>query len=452
MAAKLAVPNTAEGLQEALTNKTTLKTLIDEGSFPDFMSAYAKEFNKADPGVNENVQNQIDQALASFAREHLADLRTLGKKKVSAADVRDGKQVAAEWSGHAPGTPINGTYENMGQYLADVHHLADRFRPDSARAGRLDSLRNAFSSDIPSEGGFLIPEEFRTELLSIALESAVVRPRARVIPMASARVALPMLDSTSNASSVFGGVVAYWTEEAAALVESTPTFARVVLDAKKLTAYSDIPNELAMDSAISLDAFQGMAYPEALAWYEDAAFLGGTGVGEPLGVLSANNTALVTQNAKSGQGANTIVWDNVVNMYARMLPSSLNRAVWVCSPDAFPQLALMQAPGNQMPIWINNGTQGPPATLLGRPLIITEKANVLGTAGDINFVDFGYYLIGDRMAMSAMSSPHYKFGQDITSYRIIERVDGRPWIQSAITPKNGGPTLSPFVNLNASRT
>ena len=46
-----------------------------------------------------------------------------------------------------------------------------------------------------------------------------------------------------------------------------------------------------------------------------------------------------------------------------------------------------------------------------------------------------------------MTSPHYKFGNDVTSYRVIERLDGRPWLQSAITPKNNGSTLSPFVQL-----
>jgi hypothetical protein len=49
--------------------------------------------------------------------------------------------------------------------------------------------------------------------------------------------------------------------------------------------------------------------------------------------------------------------------------------------------------------------------------------------------------------MSAMSSPHFKFSQDLTAYRIIQRVDGRPWLQSAITPQNNSATLSPFVQL-----
>jgi HK97 family phage major capsid protein len=73
----------------------------------------------------------------------------------------------------------------------------------------------------------------------------------------------------------------------------------------------------------------------------------------------------------------------------------------------------------------------------------------LGDAGDVNFVDFSQYLIGDRMAMDAQVSTDYRFGNDMTAYRFIERVDGRPWMQSAVTPKNGGPTLSAYVSLAA---
>jgi hypothetical protein len=51
--------------------------------------------------------------------------------------------------------------------------------------------------------------------------------------------------------------------------------------------------------------------------------------------------------------------------------------------------------------------------------------------------------------MTADSSTDYQFGSDKTTFRIIQRVDGRPWLKSAITPQNGGNTLSPFVELKA---
>ena len=86
-------------------------------------------------------------------------------------------------------------------------------------------------------------------------------------------------------------------------------------------------------------------------------------------------------------------------------------------------------------------------TILGRPVIFTEKMETVGTLGDIAFVDFGYYLIGDRQVMTASSSPHFKFQTDLTAYKIIQRVDGKMWLQSAITPETGSSTMSPLVRL-----
>jgi HK97 family phage major capsid protein len=261
-----------------------------------------------------------------------------------------------------------------------------------------------------------------------------------------------MIDVTSQVSSVFGGIVCFWTEEAAALVESQATFGRVVLDAKKLTGYAEVPNELLAD-APAFSSFFDTIFPRAIAWFEDIAFMVGTGVGEPLGFV--NCPASVQIPIQAGQATKTIVWENIIGMYARMLPTALGRAVWVCSIDTFPELATMAlAVGTGGgPVWMGNytnpGTATPPITILGRPVVFTEKTPQLGTTGDISFVDFSYYLIGDRQMMQSAVSEQYRFQNDKTAFRVIERLDGRPWIQSSITPHNAGPNLSPFVQLTS---
>jgi HK97 family phage major capsid protein len=136
-------------------------------------------------------------------------------------------------------------------------------------------------------------------------------------------------------------------------------------------------------------------------------------------------------------------------MYSRMLPQSLGSAVWVVSPNTFAELATMalSVGTGGGPIWLNNGVQGPPATILGRPVVISEKVSALGNEGDVNFIDFSYYLVGDRQAMTVSSSEHFRFQNGETSFKFVERLDGRPWLQSALTPRNGGDTLTPFVSL-----
>lgn len=451
MTTKMAIPSSSEELSEFVTDRKKMAEVFnneDPTVLPEFLTKYANAANKVGD-IERIVNERVEAGLAAFARENKVTVRRPDQSPATARDIASLKATGAAWNKNADGVKLDGRFENFAGFLAAIDHRKDPRDPDVQEARKGIAVRDALSSNIPDKGGFLIPEEFRAELLRVALETAIVRPRARVIPMASLRVALPMLDSTTNASSVFGGVIAYWTEEAAALTASDPTFGKVVLEAKKLTAYSELPNELGDDSAISLEAFVGEAFPQAVAWYEDAAFLAGTGSGEPLGALAAGNTAMVAVAKESGQAADTIVWQNIIKMYARMLPASLARAVWVVSPDTFPELATMalSVGTGGSAVWLNNGVDGPPMTILGRPVVVSEKVPALGNQGDISFVDFGYYLIGDRMAMSAMTSPHVKFANDITAYRVIERVDGRPWIQSAITPKNSSATLSPFVTL-----
>ena len=80
-------------------------------------------------------------------------------------------------------------------------------------------------------------------------------------------------------------------------------------------------------------------------------------------------------------------------------------------------------------------------------MIFTEKCQTLGTVGDIFLTDFSYYVIGDRMGFEMSASPHVRFTNDETVYRFVQRVDGKPWIESALTPRQGSNTLSPFVAL-----
>jgi HK97 family phage major capsid protein len=348
------------------------------------------------------------------------------------------------YNSRAMGAVLDKEFASSADYFKLIWHQNQNNR-DAKQQAQLGRVRNAFSSTVPSEGGFLIPEQLRSDLLRVSLETSIVRPRARVIPMETLRVPIPAIDATSNVSSVYGGIVGYWTEEGAALTQSQASFGRVVLDAKKLTAYTEVPNELLSDSLLSFQAIIDQIYPEALSFYEDYAFLRGTGVGEPLGVL--NGSGLVTFDRAAGSA---IAYADVIGMYARMLPSSLNRAVWVASIDTLPTLASMTVSGATIPLWLTGGQaiDGIPTTLLGRPLIFTEKVPGVAAAQCLSFIDFGFYLLGDRQVMSAQSSEHYKFGNDMTAYRIIERVDGRPWLNSPITPKNNTATLSPFVTVS----
>lgn len=449
--AGIPVPSSPDEMAEMVHDpKRIADVLKDPASLAGWISAYGEKLQGDGTDLQKTVAAEVQRQTADILRGNDLEVTNDNIKRLNLSpDSR--VPVSRRHNPKAPGAKLDKKFGNWADYMSAIWSRNQGRDALDARA-EITQIQNSFGSSVPSDGGFLIPEMLRSELLRVALEMGVVRQRARVVPMETLSVPYPTVDSTSNASSVHGGIVGYWTEEGGALTDSAPKFGRVLLTAKKLTIYSEIPNELLQDSLISLQAFMDEAFPEALAFFEDVAFCSGSGVGEPLGFLNA--PAAVSVAAESGQVAGTILWENIVKAYSRMLPGSLSRAVWVAHIDTFPELATMalSVGTGGSAVWIGNGvgTDGsgaPPVTILGRPVVFTEKASSVGTAGDISFVDFGYYLIGDRQVMQADSSSEYKFGNDKTAFRVIQRVDGRPWIQSAITPQTGSNTLSPFVKV-----
>jgi HK97 family phage major capsid protein len=128
--------------------------------------------------------------------------------------------------------------------------------------------------------------------------------------------------------------------------------------------------------------------------------------------------------------------------------------MWIANRDAFPQLATMElavGTGGVAVYTPANGAAGRPYdTLMGLPLVFTEHCSTVGDAGDIVLCDWSQYLVGQKSAgLKFASSVHLKFDYDQTAFKFTLRIDGQPWWKSAMTPKNGSNTLSPFVSLAA---
>lgn len=404
---------------------------------PEKAAAWIKDFDET--RVREQ-KDAVNEAKDAFQAEFAAMIGDLVPRNSQGAGGME-RVLAHNYNPEAPGVVNEDKFKSRTDFFRAVW--------DKQTDPGLLAIKNSIATT--GDGGFLVSESMRAEYLNASLEAAVVRPLATVIPMATGRVKIPLIDSTTNVGSNFGGILVYNTAEEAAIGNSQPKFGEVVLDAGKITAMVYVSRESLQDSAISVAGLLDGLVPQAVAFKEDDDFLTGNGVGEALGVLNAANGALVSVTKETGQVADTIVWENIVKMFARLLPGSYGRSVWLVSPDAIPQLftmGLVVGTGGSG-VWNADAVAAPTMTLLGRPIIFTEKASTVGDKGDIALVDLSKYLIGDRQSLDVMASEHFAFSTDQIAYRFIERVDGRPGILSPITPKNGGATLSPFVTLNA---
>jgi len=254
---------------------------------------------------------------------------------------------------------------------------------------------------------------------------------------------VPTLVESSHASHVFGGITVTWPAEAAAHTEKNPSVGNIVLRPKKVSGFVYLSNEFMEDSTVQIETFLRKSFGAAIAYYADEAYLVGDGVFQPLGILNAPCT--ISQTKETDQPATTLVWENVLNMDARLLPQSQRKALWLLHPDTKPELYAMTASAQvRANINLAGGPDG--MWMYGHQIIPTEKCKTLGTVGDIMLADFSQYVIGDR-GLAIAASSEYSFNTDETCWKFVLRTDGQPIPSSAITPKNGSTTTSPFVTL-----
>lgn len=309
----------------------------------------------------------------------------------------------------------------------------------------------AMAEGVGATGGFLVPPDYRAEVLAVAAESSIVRPRARIIRMNSRTVQFPVLDQTNTTAGVspfFGGFQVFWTEEATAKDENTPTFRQITLTAHELSAISYLSDSLLADSAVSLADFMNSEYgmPGVIAWTEDDVFLNGTGAGQPQGVIGAGCTIAEPRNV-----ANQFSFDDAADMLQDFLPR--RNGVWVISQSLMSMVIQMAGPtGNASYVWIANGRDGIPANMLGYPIIWSEKPPVRGTTGDVGLYNFKHYLIGDRQQTLIDTSIHARYIYNQTTWRCVHRVDGQPGLSAPLTLKDGTTQVSPFVVLSSTAT
>jgi len=318
-------------------------------------------------------------------------------------------------------------------------------RPGGSIDPRLfNAAGSGLSESVPSDGGFLVQQDFSTVLLQDVFKTGVLADRCRRIPISANAnsIKIPGIDETSRASSRMGGIVGYWEDEADLKTKSKPKFRKIELSLKKLVGLCYATDEL-LDDVTALEGVIRAGFASEFGFLLDDAIVNGTGAGQPLGYMNAG--CLVTVAKETGQDADTVVAENVIKMYSRIFASSRSNAVWLINQNVEPQLFTMSlAVGTGgVPVYMPaGGLSGQPyATLFGRPVIAIEQAASLGDTGDIAFVDLaGGYILAEKGGIQADMSIHVRFIYDESVFRFVLRIDGQPVRASALAPYKGSST------------
>lgn len=448
-----------EYLQTALDTPEKFLESAKSGEFKAKLDGYTTAYRDGVNSTMRDLKGQLtDQVSASVLEMFKKNgVETDGRPDLRPADIKAQKAGTA-YNKLAPGAipGLDKIWDNSGQMVQDIL-LRQQGKPTAEIRARLDKYEefvNAYSPNIPADGGILIPEEVRADILTRALEGAVVRPQATVVPLPTGKLRWPVNDMTTEVNEVYGGIQFAWLDAGETFTETSASFGAVTLEQHKLGGLASIPNEL-VRFAPALETWVRTNMPDGLREFEDRAFIKGDGAsGKPLGGLHANNPALIVVDDESSQSTASITWVNVLTMFSRLLPESYANAEWDITPDALPEIFQMALPvgtgGSAVMLGEGQGPSRLPMSMLGVPIRWTRKAPAaMGTQGDISLADWSQYAIGDAFAITLDTSEHSSFRSDKTDFRILEHVDGRPAMLSPLTPENNGPTLSAFVQLES---
>lgn len=343
-------------------------------------------------------------------------------------------------------------FTSMGDFSIAVRNAV--LNP-SGIDGRLTNAAAATygSEAVGADGGFSVPPEWRAEIMKQVEAEDGFLNMTDVQTISGNSITYPIDESPVWASS--GGIRAYWDGEAATQTQSKPSLKDLTVKTHRLTALVPITEELQQDAPAMSSYITGKA-GEVIAFKLNDAIINGTGAGQPLGIMNA--ACKVQVSKESSQTAGTIHGRNVLKMMARMPASSFKRSVWLVNQDCLPQMG-----GLAMDVTKADGTaagagilymqpqglanQSAFGSILGRPVLVTEACQTVGTTGDIILADMSKYLSVVKGGLKTDYSIHLWFDQAINAFRFILRMNGQPWLSAAIARKNGSNTLSHFIAL-----
>lgn len=280
------------------------------------------------------------------------------------------------------------------------------------------------SEGVDADGGYIVPTEFRNQLVERLYKGAYIRRYATVIPMSSDKMELPVEANTVSVN---------WTTELDTITQSDPTFAVVTLAANMLAGISRQSRQLLADAAIN-EAVQDLLiriFARALGLAEDTAFMVGTGTGQPKGI----RTYTISQSV--AQAGASLADSDITNLEYTLPRQYRSNAVFIMHDSRAKLISnLRSTDGKKLHPEIDNKDN---PTLNGYPVVISDNIPTNLGAGtnesEIFFGDLSFYYIGDRQQVFSEVSTQEgtSFEKHRAAVKVGERLDGQLTLTEAFS-------------------
>lgn len=142
----------------------------------------------------------------------------------------------------------------------------------------------AMTEGTDSAGGYLVPPQISSELLTLREQSASLRPLFSQITVTSDTYQIPAITS---------GLSVGWVAELAAKPASDLVFGQISTSVFTAAGLAVVSNQLLQDARPSIDGLINAELAKRLALLEEVAFIDGDGTNKPTGILNTAGISTV---------------------------------------------------------------------------------------------------------------------------------------------------------------
>ncbi len=348
------------------------------------------------------------------------------KTKAQKAATEGGKDMPTE---HAP--ELDAEVKKLNDRMADLEAKAANINAapavantnrapevkafeDFARFGRENmgaEEQKALNSGNDAQGGALVPEDYRAELIKNITEVSPMRQLSRTTNTGRDELIMP-----KRLTKLAGG----WTAELADRPEDEPTYGQVKIPVHEIGVFTAISNQNLEDSAFDMQSELTSDFAEAFGEAESAAFILGDGVGKPKGILDSADIAA----DPSGQ-AGTIDADDMITTFYRVKASYRGNGAWMMNSATLAEVRKLKTANGDY-IWRESLADGQPATILGRPVYeAPDMPDPVQNAKAILFGDMSRaYRVVSRLEISVLRDPFTLASKSMVRFHARMRVGG----------------------------
>jgi len=280
-------------------------------------------------------------------------------------------------------------------------------------------VRKALSEGTDSAGGYLVPSEYRAELIRRLPELSELYPFVRRVPVISDSGEYPKLDTDVT--------ITWGRAENEAITETSPVFAHLQWTVRNMSAITYLSRELVSDANPNIVDTITSLFSEAVAAERDRMIAIGNGSNQPQGIYSAAGVESVAVNG-------ALTYAELVEIKFALSRKYHRNARWVLNSTNLQRITSITDDNNQ-PIFRDALVAGESPRILGKEYSVQDDL----PDSVIFFGDLSHYLWFDReqMLIESTTTGGDTFRKHQVAVKVVERCDGKLALAEAFVKGTG---------------